>query len=232
MAIDPFSRRALTPDQWRAKAQKIQSELEGLTIHELLRGGVGAPKHDASAGLNRRGYDPNQRRVPAGHPDGGQWADEASKNAGRGINDPRVISDVTLDNLWIPGADYAANFEHHWYARHFYLKHPFSPEVKEFFKNATSGPLIQRLYSRRRQKWLGHGYGYDTPHRQYDDAVGELVTEYMRDRGIAAQQMTVPQAHEVIELIMKSPDPRIKNFVKMIQTLHRFFRRRGGRGNE
>jgi len=48
MAIDPFSRRALTPDQWRAKAQKIQSELEGLTIHELLRGGVGAPKRDAS----------------------------------------------------------------------------------------------------------------------------------------------------------------------------------------
>jgi hypothetical protein len=32
---------------------------------------------DASGlGNRRRGYDPNQPRVPAGHPDGGQWTDD------------------------------------------------------------------------------------------------------------------------------------------------------------
>jgi hypothetical protein len=35
MAIDPFSRRRLTPDEWRAKALRIQSELDELTIDEL-----------------------------------------------------------------------------------------------------------------------------------------------------------------------------------------------------
>jgi hypothetical protein len=203
MATDPFFREPRTREQWRARAKAIQSELEGLTLPELLRGGVDAPKHDPSTGPNRRGYDPKQRRVPAGRSDGGQWTDETTPNAGHRIDGPRIISDVTPDNPWILGADYAANFEHHWYARHFYRRHPFSRETRAVFREATSGPLVQRLYSRRQQKWLSHGYGYDTPHRRYDKAVDELVTEYMRNRGITARQMTPAQAHEAVDLIKK-----------------------------
>ena len=225
MAIDPFFKRPTTPDEWRARARIIESQLEGLTIAELLRG---TDKHGQPIGGSGSGeYDPNQPRVPAGHSDGGQWTDKPS---GGPINDPRVISDAIPDNEWIPGADYAAG--HHWYARHFYQNHQFSREVKSIFRNATSGPLIRRLYSQRRQKWLSHGYGYDDPHRQYDRAVDELATKYMRDRGISAQQMTPDQANEVLDLIKKSPDPRIGPYVRMINTLHRFFRRFGPRGNE
>jgi hypothetical protein len=232
MAIDPFSRRRPTADEWRTRARRIQSELEGLTIDELMRGGRAYMDDQRdSVGSGDRGYDPHQPRVPAGQPDGGQWTNQARGESLR-INDPRVLSDIAPNDPWILGADYAANFEHHWYPRHFYQEQPFSPEVKKVFRNETSGPLVQRLYSRRRQTWLSHGYGWDDPHRRYDDAVGELVAEYMRDRGITARQMTVPQAYEVIELIKKSPDPRISNFVKMINTLHRFFRLRRVRGNE
>jgi hypothetical protein len=255
MAIDPFSRRPLTPDEWRARARRIESELEGLTIDELMRGRRAyTDERSGPVGRGARGYDPSQPRIPAGHPDGGQWTDEARGNAGQWtdealgnagqwtdealgnaaerINDPRVLSDIEPGDPWILGADYAKNFEHHWYARHFYRRHPFSRETRKVFREATSGPLVQRLYSRRQQKWLSHGYGYDAPHRRYDAAVDELVTEYMRNRGITARQMTPAQAHEVVELIKKSPDPRIRDFVKMINTLHRFFRRFGGRGNE
>jgi hypothetical protein len=41
--------------------------------------------------------------------------------------------------------------------------------------------------------------------------------------------MTPAQAHEVIELIKKSEDPRIKSFVRTILILRRFFRLYGGR---
>jgi hypothetical protein len=52
-----------------------------------------------------RKYSPNQPRVPAGSREGGQWTDGGG--AGR-INDSRVVSDVTPDNDWKPGAQYAA----------------------------------------------------------------------------------------------------------------------------
>jgi hypothetical protein len=51
----------------------------------------------------RHGFDPNQPRVPAGHADGGQWT-----SGGGGGDDRRIISDVTPDNDWIPGAQYAS----------------------------------------------------------------------------------------------------------------------------
>jgi hypothetical protein len=125
MAVDPFFRQPRTPEQWRARARAIQHQLKGLMIAQLLRGGADAPKHDPSIGGDGRGYDPNQPRVPAGHPDGGQWTNQASGDGAR-INDPRVLSDIEPDDPWILGADYAANFEHHWYAKHFYLRRPFS----------------------------------------------------------------------------------------------------------
>jgi len=49
----------------------------------------------------RHGYDPNQPRVPKGHPDGGQWTDDG------GESDPRVLSDLPPANEWAPGAQYA-----------------------------------------------------------------------------------------------------------------------------
>jgi hypothetical protein len=51
-------------------------------------------------------FNPNQPRVPAGHPDGGQWT-SAGGTTGSGTS--QVLSDVTPDNEWKPGAQYANN---------------------------------------------------------------------------------------------------------------------------
>src|SRR5262245_15386450 len=48
----------------------------------------------------KAGYNPDQPRVPAGSPQGGQW----TSGDGGGRNDPRIISDATPINDWKPGA--------------------------------------------------------------------------------------------------------------------------------
>jgi hypothetical protein len=64
--------------------------------------------------LRLKVFNPNQPRVPAGNPDGGQWTDAGGGTgfgSGRtrladagGGNDPQVMSDATPDNYWKPGA--------------------------------------------------------------------------------------------------------------------------------
>jgi NlpC/P60 family putative phage cell wall peptidase len=56
--------------------------------------------------LYERKYSPDQPRVPAGDPSGGQW----TSDGGAGKNDPRVISDTTPDPVR-PGAQYAQSGE-------------------------------------------------------------------------------------------------------------------------
>jgi hypothetical protein len=58
-------------------------------------------------------YSPAQPRVPASHPDGGQWTSEHADPVAAN-DDPRILSDMTPDNTWIPGAQYAANWPHHY----------------------------------------------------------------------------------------------------------------------
>jgi hypothetical protein len=52
-------------------------------------------------------FNPNQPRVAAGNPDGGQWTDGSGARTAGGRNDPRVLSDATPDNLFKPGAQLA-----------------------------------------------------------------------------------------------------------------------------
>jgi len=210
MAIDPFSRRRLTPDEWRARALRIQSELDELTIDELMRGGRAASDARSNdGGRGGGGYDPHQPRVPAGHRDGGQWTDDDGD-----LDDDGWAVDV-------------ASVGHHWYARQFYRRYPFSRETRMVFRAGTSGPLTSELWSKRRNEWIKHGRGYDRLHREYDRAVDELVNGYMRDRNISPQQMTPAQAREVVDLVQKSTHPHIQKFVRNIKTLRRHFLRYG-----
>ena len=76
--FDPFVRLSnLTPEQLRQRARAIQARLHDWSADELLRGRRdGEPSDLGVRGPPRHGYDPNQPRVPAGHPDGGQWTDD------------------------------------------------------------------------------------------------------------------------------------------------------------
>jgi hypothetical protein len=80
---DPFSRTSrLTPQQWKLRARVIQAHLERLSLDELMRGGrVGEAPHLGVGSSQGRGYDPNQPRVAAGHPDGGQWTSVGATHA-------------------------------------------------------------------------------------------------------------------------------------------------------
>jgi hypothetical protein len=52
--------------------------------------------------LHHLHFNPDQPRVPAGHPDGGQWTREATGGSGQ-----EIASDVVPESTWTPGARYA-----------------------------------------------------------------------------------------------------------------------------
>jgi hypothetical protein len=220
MSIDQFFRRPTTPDEWRARTRAIQSRLEGLTIAELMRGSV---KHGQPA--DHDGYDPNQPRIPAGHPDGGQWTSGGVSSGG--INDPRILSDATPDNEWIPGADYAG-VGHHFFPRASWKDLPLPAETRGVFDKAVSGPLAPKVWSKQERKWLQHTY--DEAHREYSKAVDELFHNYMRRNHIRSRRMTPAQAERFIEAIHNSSDLRIRRYNEMIKVLRQFYR--GARGND
>jgi hypothetical protein len=81
------------------KAIRLERRVAAMRAQERLPSDVHA----------RHGFDPNQPRVPAGHSDGGQWT-----SAGGGGDDRRIMSDVTPDNDWSPGAQYANDSRRGW----------------------------------------------------------------------------------------------------------------------
>jgi hypothetical protein len=132
-----------------------------------------------------------------------------------------VLSDVTRDNYWIPGADYAADGHHH-SPRGVYRKFALPEETRRVFDKATTGPLP--FY-----KW----HEYDELHRMYNDAVGELMSRFMKEHDIKAEQMTPDHARAVLKAIAESDEPRIRIYRSMLQLMGRLYRlRSGARGNE
>ena len=111
--VEPFFRKPGTPQELQLRAQAIQARLDGLSIDELMRGGrAGEPPHLGVGDPHGRGYDHNQPRVPAGHPDGGQWTSKGGGDAQlTGVAEaPRSLDEIISDAIdgVIPGARYAA----------------------------------------------------------------------------------------------------------------------------
>jgi hypothetical protein len=163
---------------------------------------------------------PTDRSFPSGHagnPDVGSW--------GSGVvdrSDPRILSDVTPDNYWIPGADYAA--EHHEFPQAHYRRMP--RETRKVFDQARVGELFLKLD--------GRGHEYDAFHREYNKATGELLEKFMEKSNIAKrpEQMTPDHAHAVLKEIAESEDPRIRLYREFVRRLRMFYRLRIGRGTE
>jgi hypothetical protein len=225
MSIDRFFRRPVTSDEWRSRARAIQSQLEGLSIDELLRG---ATKRGEPTGRGTHEYDPNQPRVPAGHSDGGQWTSTGAGSVR--IDDPRPPSDEEEDDYWLPSADFAAR-GHHWMPRQYYLRFQFTRETRKVFREATSGTLPHRIYSEDRLAALRHRF--DHAHRRYNNAVYELIKDYMSELQITPQQMTPDHARKFLQIVHESNDIRIRQYNGMIKFMHQMYRLRSGwRGNE
>jgi hypothetical protein len=93
---------------------RIAMPVDVLTALHRLRYAVAAEevlrRLEVLKEICRPKFDPNQPRVPAGNPDGGQWTSTGSGSGrGAGRNDQRVLSDASPDNGWKPGAQYAQN---------------------------------------------------------------------------------------------------------------------------
>ena len=223
--INPFS-KPRTPDEWRARARLIQDQLQGLSIAELMSGA----KHGETSNHDGPGHDPNQPRVPAGHPDGGQWTSKAGRGEVRRINDPRVISDATPDNQWIVGADYAA-VGHHETPQQLFRKYRLRPDTLAEFDKAVTGPLGLRTVDPITKKVLDR-HAWDKDHRAYNKAVSELFEMYidgLGTRGIAPEQMTPSHAKEFRRLIWQSQDPRIATYLDRMYLLRLMRRLRSQR---
>jgi len=149
----------------------------------------------------------------------GQWMNES------GDNRP-TLSDVTPDNDWIPGADYAAKAQgHHEFPRANYRDMP--PETQRVFDEANTGRLfIHSIDGRRHQ--------FDAFHRQYNAATGELLETYMRGHGIEGRPdlMTPDHARALLSQIAESQDPRILSYRNLIRLFRLLPWLRSGGGSQ
>jgi hypothetical protein len=119
------------------------------------------------------------------------------------------LSDVTPDNEWIPGANYAAE-GHQEFPRALYKRMP--PETQKVFDRATSGRLYLGVDNRRHE--------FDRLHREYNEATGQLLQRFMGEQNIREpEQMTPNHARAVLKAIAESEDPRIRLYGEFIKRL-------------
>ena len=139
--------------------------------------------------------------------------------------DTPVLSDVTPDNLWIPGADYVAD-GHHEFPRSQYRLMP--PETRKVFDEAKTGKLFVRSINGRRHE-------FDAFHRLYNAATGEILKDFLERPEIDGNPKRVTPAHAeaILEIIRGSNDDRIRLYNAFIKSMGRLYRLRSGiRGTE
>lgn len=140
-----------------------------------------------------RAFNPDQPRVPAGNPDGGQWTSAFQQGSGAlGILEAQ-------GSLAGERTEVAAN-GHHFVPQAVFNAVELSPEARRVFSNEKTGPL------------LGGRHGWSKEHVIYSGAVRERLDQFLVERGIRPQDMSAAQAREFAASIRSSTDPRIRDF--------------------
>jgi hypothetical protein len=136
---------------------------------------------------------------------------------------PEIISDATPDNLWTPGAEYAAK-GHHKFPQKFYKG--MLPETRRVLEADHTGRLMVRSIN-------GQRHENDALHRAYNDAVGEILMDFMAENKMPKErpdQLTPDHARALLKLVTESQDPRILTYHNFIRLLRLFpWLRSGGR---
>lgn len=164
-----------------------------------------------------RKYDPNQPRVPAGNPDGGQWTSDAGKDGSTPGLRSNSASDELSASRRVPGSRARG---HHYVPKAVYKHLPLSPEARKVFREESTG----RLSAQR--------HGWSEQHDRYNQAVGEALDRYMMSKGIRPDRMTGEQAREFANIVKRSTDSPIRDlnlgiFRRELLYLLRFRSRRG-----
>ena len=155
-------------------------------------------------------YSPDQPRVPAGNPDGGQWT-----GSGGGRASERIRSQAS---------DLSASRKakgHHFVPRSLYRGLPLRPETRKVFDEGTTG----RLHA--------EPHGWSAAHQAYNEAVDQHLHRFMETNNIRPDQMTPDQAQSFLREIKRSPEPRIRDYnTRIIMRELQYHFRRGPRRNE
>jgi hypothetical protein len=168
--------------------------------------------------LRKYGYNPEEPRIPKHNAGGGQWTQVAAND------DPNDASDAP-DNSSFPVQKYGRG--HHWVPRVVFENRNFSKEKDAVFEKSTSGPLADPTINQN-----------TVEHREYNDAINELLDAFLKKNNITDEQMTPAQAGEFVQEVIGSSDPVIRGFViKIRQEVWRYIRRygpwrRGGGGED
>lgn len=152
-------------------------------------------------------YSPDQPRVPAGNPDGGQWA------GGGGADASTDVSSIRRRGSKPDG--------HHFVPHSIYSKKAFPEETRRVFDEAKTG----RLHAER------HGRSKD--HDVYSDVVRQRLDEYLGARNIIPENMTPDQVRDFVKDVLRSRDPRIRDFnLKIYRRELQYHIRRGPRRSD
>src|SRR6516165_3310613 len=186
---------------------------------------ISVPQSRGRAALptDRDASVPQPLAAPPSRPPSNPAAVDSDAGAWTGSRDEddsasQTLSDVTPDNEWIPGANYAAE-GHHEFPRALYKRMP--PETQKVFDRATSGRLYLGVDNRRHE--------FDRLHREYNEATGQLLQRFMGEQNIREpEQMTPNHARAVLKAIAESEDPRIRLYGEFRKRLRLFYRLRTG----
>lgn len=172
-------------------------------------------------------FNPNQPRVPAGNPDGGQWTND-------GASTERTRPAQSRSTLDADGQSYYQRGGHHEMAKGIYKKWKLRPETRRVFEQATTGTIPKGLIKTTPDGTpVGHFWnGPGGAHGRYNEAIEELGERFLARKGLATEEMTPDHAWELLAEIRKSQDPRIRDYNNALRTLRRLFRLRPGRGVE
>jgi len=94
---------------------------------------------------------------------------------------------------------------HHYVPKAVFTKLGLPKETLDVFDKATTGGPIPG------------GHIYDTAHREYNKAVAEAMSKWLKDNNINPKNLTPEQAGEFLKHLSMTNDPRIVNFIKDIE---------------
>lgn len=156
--------------------------------------------------LRRKAYNPNQPRVPAGNPDGGEWTREGSR-FGR-VQFAQNTERIT--DAW--GEPYYNRGGHHELPRSLYEHYNLRPETRRVFDRATTGTIPDMSF-RMTPDGPRIRHAFDHLHRSYNDAAKELGDGFLQRNRITMEEMTERQARNLLKEIRQSEDPRLRDLL-------------------
>lgn len=182
--LTAWKRFALLLASARREILQFKAQVQGLRLARAMEA--------FGRAASERAFNPDQPRVPAGNPDGGQWTSVVGGALG-------PSSDVDSDEADQESIEVAAD-GHHFVPRALFEKETLSPETRRVFEDAKTGRL------------RGGPHYFDGPRRIYNAAVTERYSEFLRERGLRSEDLTPAHARQFADSIRNSTDPRIRDF--------------------